>query len=257
MVHWKSCAITQWVPLEEQVSAATESHSSGRGTAAALDFLGILSTYPQFTPTCRHIMPPNPHKRGHWHCDTRRLRSRGQRSDHRSGLPSCDQSGATSLRDTLWRKVREDLAPGITGGWAEDAGGEAGRSWEKGRKDLIAALHCLKATMEKNKIHSTPWKDNTEQTQAARWEIPIKHEEKKILWWDCLSTGTGCSERLWKCHSLQVHPEVCTCITPQLDKALSDLIYLSQPPLFRKEADTRNHFKPKFLYYFYDATNTD
>lgn len=54
---------------------------------------------------------------------------------------------------------------------------------------------------------------------------------------------------------LQVHPD--TCSTPQVDKALSDLIHLWQQPLFKKKADTRDNLKPKFIYNFHDTTNTD
>lgn len=56
---------------------------------------------------------------------------------------------------------------------------------------------------------------------------------------------------------LQVHPEICICITPQIDKALSDLIYLWQQPLFKKEADTKDNLISKFICNFHDATNTD
>lgn len=45
----------------------------------------------------------------------RRPRPQGQHSDHRSGSPNCDPSGATSVRETVskWRKARKDLASGI------------------------------------------------------------------------------------------------------------------------------------------------
>lgn len=179
------------VPLKSSsLLLDTESHSSGCGTTPALDFLGILSTHSHAIPSCRHIQCPKPHKGGHWHCDdTRRPRPQGQHSDLVwSGLPNCDPSGATSMRETVskWRKARKKLASGVMG--AEQRMQE-GRlvglgllRWEKRRRrDLIAALHCLKAVAENNKIHYSQWKDNREQTQAARWEIPIKYEEKKFF----------------------------------------------------------------------------
>lgn len=118
-----------------------ESQSSACGTTAALHLLGILSTHPHLTPSCRHTQPPSPHKGGHWHSETGRAAQWPQ---------VCDQSGATSVRETLskWRKAREDLAPGVTG--AEQRMQERGRwGWvcSGGRRGEGIQL-----------LHSTAWK---------------------------------------------------------------------------------------------------
>lgn len=179
----------------------TENHGSGCANTAALDFLGILSTYTHFTPTCRqgtHNAPVPIREVTDtlwWHEESR---PQGQHSDHRSGLPSCHQPGATSMR----RKVRQDLASGITG--AE----------QRMQDRRLAVLDLLRG--EKGFNGCTPLPEgNSGDKQDTLFPTKGQHRAdtgskmgnsnqtwgKKPLWWDCLSTGTGCSERLWKYHS--------------------------------------------------------
>lgn len=75
-------------------------------------------------------------------------------------------------------------------------GGWQGWLCSGGKRDLIAALHCLKSTVEKKKVQLSTVKGQHRQ-QDGKFQSNMR---KKILWRDCLSTGTSCSERLWKCH---------------------------------------------------------
>lgn len=195
---------------------------------------------------------PRPHKGGHWH----------------SVMTQGDPEGSTVTTGLLCPAV-SSLGPPVWEWPSSPSVGRSGRTWgipgaeQRRQEGRLAGLALLRWEKGFNCCTPLPEGNSGEEksstlpsertTQAARWEIPIKHEEKNSLvrlpeyWVKLLRKAV-------EMPLLQVHPGVCT---PQLDMALSDLIYLWQQSLFKKEADTRDHFKPKFVYNFYDATNTD
>lgn len=188
-MHWKARAVTDRAVL---------CCCTLRTTALAVQTL-LLWTSWAFSVLTHTLHPPvgthSPHKGGHWLS----VMTRGeQHSDHRSGLPSCHQPGATSMR----RKVRQDLASGITG--AEQRMQDrrlAGLGLLRGEKGFNGCTPLPEGNSGDKQDTLFPTKGQHRADTGSKMGNSNQTWGKKPLWWDCLSTGTGCSERLWKYHS--------------------------------------------------------